>query len=86
MCCGPANRGVAVSDGKVYIGTVDARLIALSAKTGKIVWDIEVANSESSKGENVSSLNDSDPLKKEQLPVSLELVLIWLQWFIKAKY
>jgi glucose dehydrogenase len=28
MCCGPANRGVALSDGKVFIGTVDARLIA----------------------------------------------------------
>ncbi len=34
MCCGPANRGVAVSNGKVFIGTVDARLIALDAKTG----------------------------------------------------
>ncbi len=34
MCCGPANRGVAVSDGKVFIGTVDARLTALDASTG----------------------------------------------------
>lgn len=40
MCCGPANRGVAVGHGKVFIGTVDSRLIALDAKTGKIVWDI----------------------------------------------
>ena len=37
MCCGPANRGVAVAYGKVFIGTVDARLIALDQKTGKIV-------------------------------------------------
>ncbi len=29
MCCGPANRGVAVGYGKVFIGTVDARLVAL---------------------------------------------------------
>ena len=35
MCCGPANRGVAVAYGKVYIGTVDARLIALDAASGK---------------------------------------------------
>ncbi|MCX7172108.1 MAG: PQQ-binding-like beta-propeller repeat protein [Proteobacteria bacterium] len=40
MCCGPANRGVAIGHGKVFIGTVDSRLIALDAKTGKIVWDI----------------------------------------------
>ncbi|MFA7280596.1 MAG: PQQ-binding-like beta-propeller repeat protein, partial [Sterolibacterium sp.] len=40
MCCGPANRGVAVGYGKVFIGTVDARLIALDAKSGKMVWDI----------------------------------------------
>lgn len=33
LCCGPANRGVAVADGKVFIGTVDARLVTLDAKT-----------------------------------------------------
>lgn len=43
ICCGPANRGVAVSGGRVFVGTVDARLVALDAKTGKVVWDIEVA-------------------------------------------
>jgi glucose dehydrogenase len=42
-CCGPANRGVAVSKGRVFIGTVDARLVALDAKTGKVLWDVEVA-------------------------------------------
>jgi glucose dehydrogenase len=44
MCCGPANRGVAVAYGKVFIGTVDARLIALDLKTGKPLWDIALAN------------------------------------------
>jgi alcohol dehydrogenase (cytochrome c) len=43
-CCGPNNRGVAVSDGLVFEGTLDARLIALDAKTGKVKWDIEVAD------------------------------------------
>ena len=37
MCCGPANRGVAVAYGKVYMATVDARLVALDAKSGKLV-------------------------------------------------
>jgi hypothetical protein len=31
LCCGPANRGVAVAGGKVYLGTTDGRLLALDA-------------------------------------------------------
>ncbi len=37
-CCGVINRGVAVWNGKVYLGAFDGRLIALNAKTGKVVW------------------------------------------------
>jgi glucose dehydrogenase len=43
VCCGPGNRGVAVANGRVFVGTVDARLVALDAKTGKVLWDVEVA-------------------------------------------
>ena len=43
LCCGPGNRGVAIYDGKVYIGTLDARLVALDAETGKVVWDVPTA-------------------------------------------
>ena len=43
-CCGPNNRGVAVSKGLVIEGTMDARLIALDAKTGEVKWDVEVAD------------------------------------------
>ena len=64
MCCGPANRGVAVGYGKVFIGTVDARLIALDAKTGKVLWDIDAAADGISTAEMVTSLSDADPLKK----------------------
>jgi outer membrane protein assembly factor BamB len=35
----PYNRGVAIGYGKVYMGTVDGRLIALDQKTGQVVWD-----------------------------------------------
>lgn len=38
-CCGPANRGVAVAQGRVYMATIDARLIALDAATGRRVGD-----------------------------------------------
>ena len=34
FCCGPNNRGVAVYDDKVYVGTLDAKLVALDAKSG----------------------------------------------------
>ena len=60
MCCGPANRGVAVSGGKVFMGTVDARLIALDAKTGSKLWDIDVVESAVTT-EGQGSLNTSDP-------------------------
>ena len=43
LCCGPGNRGVAVYDGKVYVGTLDARLVALDAETGKVDWDVPTA-------------------------------------------
>ncbi|WP_298597715.1 pyrroloquinoline quinone-dependent dehydrogenase [Zoogloea sp.] len=64
LCCGPANRGVAVADGKVFIGTVDARLVALDAKTGKVLWDVEVADADSARQESVTTLTESDPLRK----------------------
>lgn len=67
LCCGPANRGVAVSDGLVYVGTVDARLVALDAKTGKVVWDTEVAQADSSIAENVGMLEEGNPLKNASL-------------------
>lgn len=63
MCCGPANRGVAVSDGKVFIGTMDARLVALNEKNGAKLWDIDVAD-DSAKTENTSSLSKLDSQKQ----------------------
>ena len=39
-CCDVVNRGVAAWDGKLYLATIDARLIAIDAATGKAVWDI----------------------------------------------
>jgi len=60
MCCGPANRGVAIGYGKVFIGTVDARLIALDAKTGKQIWDIDAVEAAVAT-EGQESLNSNDP-------------------------
>ncbi|MHA3977765.1 outer membrane protein assembly factor BamB family protein [Halovulum sp. GXIMD14794] len=45
-CCGPNNRGVAVAGDKVFMGTLDAKLVALDAKTGKQVWETQIAEPE----------------------------------------
>lgn len=45
-CCGPNNRGVAISGNTVYMLTLDARLVALDSKTGKVKFDVEIADSE----------------------------------------
>ena len=37
-CCGVVNRGVAVYEGKVFVGTFDGRLQALDAQTGELLW------------------------------------------------
>lgn len=43
-CCGKVNRGLAVLGNRLYMGTLDAHLISLDATTGKIVWDVTVAD------------------------------------------
>ena len=41
-CCGPAhNRGVAIYEGKVYVGTFDGRLVAIDKTTGEEIWDVD---------------------------------------------
>ncbi|HEX5325543.1 MAG TPA: PQQ-binding-like beta-propeller repeat protein [Acetobacteraceae bacterium] len=42
----PYNRGVALGGDKVYVGTVDGRLIALDMKTGKVAWDTKLQDSQ----------------------------------------
>ncbi|HTY94726.1 MAG TPA: PQQ-dependent dehydrogenase, methanol/ethanol family [Steroidobacteraceae bacterium] len=43
-CCDVVNRGVAVWNGKVYLGTIDARLVALDAGTGQVLWSVQVGD------------------------------------------
>lgn len=44
LCCGIVNRGVAVWKGKVIWGTLDGRLIAVDAKTGKKIWEVQATD------------------------------------------
>jgi glucose dehydrogenase len=65
MCCGPANRGVAVANGKVFVGTVDARLIALNATTGAKEWDIDVVEGAiTTEGQDALNKNDPNSARK----------------------
>lgn len=66
MCCGPANRGVAVAEGKVFIGTADARLIALDANTGEKQWDIDLATNQVNT-EHQEALSGNDPNKTRKV-------------------
>ena len=38
VCCGWDNRGVAIGEGKVFLGQLDGTFVALDAKTGKLLW------------------------------------------------
>jgi glucose dehydrogenase len=42
ICCGPANRGVAIAGDLVLMATLDAHLIAFQRKTGEIAWDTTI--------------------------------------------
>lgn len=43
-CCGNLSRGVAILGDKIFLGALDARLIAINAKTGKELWNTEVGD------------------------------------------
>jgi quinohemoprotein ethanol dehydrogenase len=41
VCCGWNNKGVAISEDKVFIGQLDGKLVALDRSTGKVAWSIQ---------------------------------------------
>ncbi|MGA2044353.1 MAG: PQQ-binding-like beta-propeller repeat protein [Roseiarcus sp.] len=53
-CCGPNNRGVAVYGDNVYLATLDAKLVALDAKTGDVKWSKDVADPEKGYSETMA--------------------------------
>jgi len=53
-CCGPNNRGVAVAGDKLFMGTLDAKLVALDAKSGKMVWEKLIADPEKGYSETMA--------------------------------
>lgn len=53
LCCGRVNRGLAVLGDTLYLGTLDARLVAINAKTGAVKWEVKVG--EPSEGYSITS-------------------------------
>ena len=49
MCCDTVNRGLAYADGKIFLAQADTTLVALDAKSGKVVWSVK--NGDASKGQ-----------------------------------
>ena len=54
FCCGPNNRGVAIEGGKLFMGTLDAKLVALDAQSGKLLWETEIADPEKGYSETMA--------------------------------
>lgn len=44
VCCGKVNRGLALLGHTLYLATLDARLLALDARTGKKLWEVSAVN------------------------------------------
>jgi alcohol dehydrogenase (cytochrome c) len=44
-CCGRVNRGLAILGDTLYMGTIDAHLLAIDAKSGELLWNTTVAKS-----------------------------------------
>jgi quinohemoprotein ethanol dehydrogenase len=41
VCCGWLSRGIALGDGKIFIGQLDGKLVALDQATGKVAWSTQ---------------------------------------------
>ena len=41
VCCGWVSRGVGLGDGKVFVGQLDAKLLALDMDTGEVLWETQ---------------------------------------------
>jgi len=44
VCCGSNNRGVAILGDTLFMGTLDAHLVAIDAKTGRQLWNTTLAD------------------------------------------
>jgi len=41
VCCGWVSRGVGIGDGKIFVGQLDNKLVALDQRDGHVVWSVQ---------------------------------------------
>jgi len=46
LCCGRVNRGLAILGDTLFMGTIDAHIVAVDAKNGHLLWNTKVASPE----------------------------------------
>ncbi len=46
LCCGRVNRGLAILGDTLFMGTIDAHIVAVDTKSGHLLWNTKVANPE----------------------------------------
>ena len=46
LCCGRVNRGLAILGDSLFMGTIDGHLVAVNAKSGRLIWDVALARPE----------------------------------------
>jgi PQQ-dependent dehydrogenase (methanol/ethanol family) len=54
FCCGPNNRGVAIGNNRLFMGTLDAKLVSLDALSGKLLWETQIADPEKGYSETMA--------------------------------
>src|SRR6056300_403264 len=64
MCCGPANKGLAIHKNTLYMGTIDSRLISINKFNGEKIWDVDVVDS-IVKSESLKQLGEHNNLKHD---------------------
>ena len=60
VCCGQVNRGLAILGDRLFMATVDAKLLALDAKSGRLLWKTEIADYKGGYGGTVAPLVAKD--------------------------
>jgi alcohol dehydrogenase (cytochrome c) len=62
VCCGRVNRGLAILGDRVFMGTIDGRVVALNAKTGAVEWNQQIDRPEAGYSITVAPLVVKDKI------------------------
>ncbi len=77
---GLVNRGMAAYNGKLYMGMLDAHLVAIDAKTGKAAWNVDTVPEESRPGRDAQELFDHHGAASREGSG----VRRWFRWRVRA--